>query len=162
MRAAPDEATASAIAAAAADLLTATADAWEGRRGGPLTDAAELFDRAARELRPRSPGRRTTHVVELRATARLIALMGVISDDKDAADALRLIYTLAAMAEHLADLRESQQRLHQARAAREVTALLRADTRRPHGLAAGRRLPFGPPPQSAAPVSHARPRASGR
>jgi hypothetical protein len=71
-----DPATASAIAEAAADVLTATAQAWEGRRGGPLTDAAELFDRAARELRARRPTRRASHAIELRTIARLIAFDG--------------------------------------------------------------------------------------
>jgi MobA/VirD2-like, nuclease domain len=131
IRDAPDAETASAIAAAAADLLTATAQAWEGRRGGPLTDAADQFDRAAYDLRrqrqrSRPPGRRVSHAVQLRAMARLIALMGAISHDRDTMAALHLLYTLAALAENLADLRDAQHRLHQARAARTAAAYLRA------------------------------------
>lgn len=164
MRAAPGPVTASAIASAAADLLTSTAQAWEGRRGGPLTDAAELFDRAARELRRRSPARRVSQAVELRSMARLVALMGVISGDRDTAAALHLIYTFAALAENLADLREAQQRLHQARDARAAAAQLRIFTAPPrhvrtraqattptdrlasrHGPSAGQRYPEAGP-----------------
>jgi hypothetical protein len=39
---------AQALAQAAADTLTAVASTVEGRRGGPLTEAAERFDKAAR------------------------------------------------------------------------------------------------------------------
>jgi hypothetical protein len=49
--------TAAGIAHAAADLLTATATAWEGTTGGPLTQAAELFDRAAHEPTPTTTAR---------------------------------------------------------------------------------------------------------
>ncbi len=124
-----DPGVASAIATAAADLLSATANAWERGRGGPLTDAAELFDRAAHELRRhQGPARRIAQAMQLRSMARLVTLMGVISGDDDTAAALRLLYTLAALAEHLADLRETQQRLHQAQAARAAAAKLRTFT----------------------------------
>jgi hypothetical protein len=116
-----------AIADAAADLLTATASAWEGRAGGPLTDAAEWFDRAAHELRRRVvSARRVSQVGNLRAVARLIGVMGALSRDRDTLAALHLVYMLAALAESLADLREAQDRLHQARAARHAAGQLRA------------------------------------
>jgi hypothetical protein len=56
--------------------------------------------------------------------ARLIAVMGRLTDDKDSAAALFLIYHMAALAEHLADLRETQQRLHQVRDARRAVERL--------------------------------------
>jgi hypothetical protein len=125
MRAAPSAGVASAVAYAAADLLTATARAWEGRTGGPLTDAAEWFDRAAHDLHGRVPARRVSSAVHLRAMARLIAVIGAASRDQDTTAALHLIYTLAALAETLADLRQAQDRLHQARAARQAAGQLR-------------------------------------
>jgi MobA/VirD2-like, nuclease domain len=126
MSTATDPAVAGGIASAAADLLAATASVWERGQGGPLTDAADLFDRAAHDLRHRQgPARRIAQAMQLRSMARLITLMGVISGDEDAAAALRLLYTLAALAEHLADLRETQERIHQAQAARTAAAVLR-------------------------------------
>ena len=120
MRAWPSPGVASAIAYAAADLLTATAWAWEGRTGGPLSDAAEWFDRAAHDLRGRVPARRVSQAGHLREMARLIAVMGAVSRDQDTTAALHLIFTMAALAESLAELREAQDRLHQARAARHA------------------------------------------
>jgi hypothetical protein len=128
MSAASSPGVASAIAYAAADVLTATAQAWEGRRGGPLTDAADLFGRAVHDLRGRAPARRGSHAMDLRSMARLIAVMGAINRDEDTTAALHLIYTLAALSENLADLREAQHRLHQAQAARDVAKQLRAYT----------------------------------
>jgi hypothetical protein len=125
MRAASSPAVASAIAYAAADLLTATAQAWEGRAGGPLSDAAEWFDRAAHDLRGRAPAHRVSQAGHLRAMARLIAVMGTLSRDRDTLAALHLVLTLAALAESLADLRGAQDRLHQARAARHAAGQLR-------------------------------------
>jgi hypothetical protein len=125
IRATSDPRVAAAIASAAGDLLTAMARAREHSRGGPLTDAADLFDRAAHELRGQRPVRRVSHAMQLRSMARLIGLMGAISQDRGTTDLLHLVYTLAALAENLADLRESQQRLHQARAARTAAQQLR-------------------------------------
>jgi hypothetical protein len=119
---------ASAVAQAAADVLTATARAAEGRRGGPLTDAAEAFDRAAREPYRRPPPRHH-RADQLRAMSRLIAAMGRLAGDDDTAAALQLVLQLAALAENLANLRESQQRLHQVRDARHVAEQLRSSSR---------------------------------
>jgi hypothetical protein len=114
----------SAVAYSAADVLTSAARAFEGRRGGPLTDAAETFDRAAREPNRRLPGRSGT-TGELRAMSRLIAVMGRLTGDHDTAAALQLILQMSMLADNLADLREAQQRLHQARAARHAADQLR-------------------------------------
>jgi hypothetical protein len=134
MRAASSPAVASAIAYAAADLLAVTAKAWEGEPGGPLTTAADWFDRADHDLRERAPARRVSQAGQLRTMARLIAVMGALSRDSDTMAALHLIYILAALAESLADLREAQQRWHQAQAARDAARQIR-----------GYRLPAGPP-----------------
>jgi hypothetical protein len=145
MRAAPGPAVASAIAAAAADLLTATARAWEGRAGGPLTDAADWFDRAVHELRGRAPAVRVSQAGQLRAMARLIALMGSRSRDRDTTAALHLVYTLAAFAESLADLREAQHRLWQARAARQAAGRLHGWSVPPTGPSGAGLRETGPP-----------------
>lgn len=116
---------ATAVAQAAADALTAAARAAEGRRGGPLTDAAEAFDRAARLPNGKPPPRSRT-ADGLRAMARLIAVVGRLTGEPDKAAALFFIYHMAALAEHLADLRETQQRLHQVRDARYALHRLRA------------------------------------
>lgn len=52
--------------------------------------------------------------------ARLTALTGRLTGDHHTTDALQLMLHLAALAEHLAHLRQAQQRLHQARAARKA------------------------------------------
>jgi hypothetical protein len=143
MRAAPAPGVASAVAYAAADLLSATAHAWEGRTGGPLSDAAEWFDRAAHDLHGRVPARWVSQAGHLRAMARLIAVMGTVSRDRDTLAALHLIYTLAALAESLADLRQAQERLHQARAARHAAGQLR-QYQAPAGRAGRPRAVAGP------------------
>jgi hypothetical protein len=66
---ADDPAAVAALAAATADVLAATATAWECGRGGPLTRAAELFDRAAHEPQRRHPARRGSTAYGLRAMA---------------------------------------------------------------------------------------------
>jgi len=121
---APTLAVASAIAYAAADVLAAAAEAWEGSEAGPLADAAEAFDRAARDRDRCLPAYRTAPAGHLRSMARLIASAGTPSRDKDVAIAVQLIYSIAALAESLAVLREAQNRLHQARAARQAVAHL--------------------------------------
>ncbi len=57
--------------------------------------------------------------------SRLIALMGRISGDDDAIAALALVMDLARLGDTLEHLRQAQQRLHQATAARDAAAALR-------------------------------------
>ncbi|MBP1782711.1 hypothetical protein J3R08_002561 [Micromonospora sp. HB375] len=115
---------AQATAVAAADVLVSLAYAMEGDRRGPLHRAAEVFDRAARDLygRVRRP---TGRCQEMRAMSRLVALMGRISGDDDAIAALALVMDLARLADTLEQLRTAQQRLHQAEAARAAADALR-------------------------------------
>jgi hypothetical protein len=122
-----NHAAACAVTQAAADLLTTTARSAEGRRGGPITNAAEAFDRAARQPNGRPPPRHH-RADQLRTMARLVAVMGRLTTDNDTTAALWLVYHLAALADHLADLRQTQERLHQARDARHVAEQLRSSS----------------------------------
>jgi len=146
LAAATTAAAAAAIADAAADLLAATASAWEGRRGGPLTDAAEAFDRAAREPR-RTVSGRVAQATRTRAMARLVALMGALTGDDERMAAIQLINALAGLADNLADIRESRQRLHQAHAARTAAAQIRAYLPRPSDSAKPSGKPAARPPR---------------
>jgi hypothetical protein len=112
------------VAGAAGDVLTATARSFEGRSRGRLSDAAESFDRASREPF-RRPAPRSPRGNELRAISRLIFVMGRLTGDHDTAIALQLVLQMSILADTLADLREAQQRLHQARAARQAAEQLR-------------------------------------
>ena len=107
---------------AAGDTLAAAA-AGEGEAGGPLTDAAEAFDRAGRESYRRVPARTDTGTA-LRSAARMIALL-TPGTRQPAAQLAALTVALAALAAAVADLRAAQQRLHQAEAARASAERLR-------------------------------------
>src|SRR5205814_10508197 len=111
-------------AQAAADTRNAVARAVEGRRGGPLSQAADLFDRAARD-QYRRVAAATSRSYQMRAMARLVTLMGRVSGDEDTLAALRLVLDLAALGDTLAHLRDIQQRWHQAQAARDAAGALR-------------------------------------
>lgn len=115
---------AQATAVAAADLLTSLASSVEGDRRGPLHRAAEVFDRAARDLYGRVQ-KSTSRSQEMRAMSRLVALMGRISGDDDVIAALALVMDLARLADTLEQLRNARQRLHQAEAARVAADALR-------------------------------------
>lgn len=121
-----DPAAAQATAEAAADTLRAVAAAVEGRRRGPITAAADAFDRAARAGTGHPTARHTTQSTRMRSMSRLVSLMGRVSGDDDALAALRLVLKLATLADTLGHLRDAQQRLHQAQAARNAAAALRA------------------------------------
>jgi hypothetical protein len=137
--AATDPQAAQALALAAADSLAAVAATVEGRRGGPVTRAVDLFDKAARE----PWGRVAEHTAQshrLRSLSRLVQLMGPVSGDHDTAAVLTLLKDLALLSDHLAALRDAQLRHHQADAARTVAVALRT------AIASGGRL-GNPPPQ---------------
>lgn len=120
-----DPATGAAAAAAAADILTVAARLVEGTRRGRLHRAAEALDRSVREPY-RAPLPRTRRGEALRAMSRLLRVAGQLSDDTALFRLLRMIVNLSLLADALAELREAQQRLHQARAARTAARLLRA------------------------------------
>ncbi len=109
---------------AASDALSAVAAGLEGEAGGSLTDAAEAFDRAGREAYRRVPVRSDTGAA-LRSAGRMVALLAP-STHHSGAQVAALTTALAALAAAVADLRQSQQRLHQAQAARVSAERLRA------------------------------------
>lgn len=106
---------ASDVAHATGRLLTSTARVSEGRRGGPLTRAADTYDRAARDLHGRQPRRRPVGDA-VRSTARLVAMLGRASRD-ETTQVMALVANLAALADAVAGLRYAQHRRGQADAA---------------------------------------------
>jgi hypothetical protein len=118
-----DPAAGSDLAYATADVLSVTARLVEGRHGGPLTAAADAFDRAGRDLHGR-PAPHTPAGSGLRATARLLALAGRASHD-EMAQVLALVAELAALSDAVAQLRQAQGRTAQAAAARHAADGLR-------------------------------------
>jgi len=107
-----------------------------------LTEAAEVFDRAAYDQRIHAL-RDHVHVTRLRGMARFLLVNAVM--------ALRFYYTMAMLIDSLADIRDAQQRLHQAQAARDAARDLRgwrppAESTRVSPTGARRRqpVPFSP------------------
>ena len=156
---------AQAVAQAASDTLAAVAAAVEGRRGGPLTRAVDLFDKATRQPRGRAAAA-NTRSANLRAMSRLVHLMGQMADDKDTFAMLALLLDLARLSDTLAMLRDAQQRHHQAEAARTVAAILRGAATRGGRLGPaaaplhGADLTAGPMPPSAVPTTATTPKQS--
>jgi hypothetical protein len=131
--AATSPAAAADAARAASDTLHVAASLLGSR---PLREAADFYDRAAREPFGRIPAR-TPAGNQLRHAARLMATYAHLSGDRTNTAAI-LIIQLAALAEAVAELRQAQHRAAQARAAR--TAAQRLHTIRP-----------APPPRPPAP-----------
>lgn len=119
--AATDPAAAADAAWAAGDALRITAAALGSRT---LRQAADDFDRAARQPHGRIPAP-TPIGNRLRHAARLISAYAYLTHDRTF-EPLRLIIRLAALAEALAELREVQQRAHQAQAALRACGHLHA------------------------------------
>jgi hypothetical protein len=114
--------------AATADLLAAIAATWEGPSGGPMTQAAELLDRAAHEpvMRTR-PARSGSPGYALRSITRLVHHTARSSrrGHQELQAMLRLIRAMAGLADALGEFRAAQQRLHQAHTAHAAAAALR-------------------------------------
>jgi hypothetical protein len=127
---------AAADAAWAASGTLHVAAALLGSR--PLREAADFYDRAAREPYGRIPAP-TPAGNQLRRAARLMAIHARLSGTRTSSVAI-LILQLAALAEAVAELRQAQQRAAQARAA--LTAAQQLRTVRP-----------APPAQPKAPPS---------
>jgi hypothetical protein len=119
---------------AAADTLNAAARALHYPE---LRRAADAYDRAARQPYGRIP-LRTRSGDQLRATARLIALVGNVSGDSTLAVAA-LVASLFDLAAAVTELRQAQQHAAQAAAARRAAEHLHcAHTRaRSHAAQAG-------------------------
>ncbi len=129
---------------AASDFLAAAARVVEGRRGGPLTEAAQTYDQAARELHGKVPAP-TAAGAGLRAAGRLL-LSAQVAQPSETKQLLALMAQLSALTDAVTRLREAQDRAGQARAARQAAQALRAVTARYAG-------PGMPLINAAAPVS---------
>jgi hypothetical protein len=113
-----DPAGAGDAAWATADLLAAVAHRVEGSRGGPLTDAAEAYDRAGRPAHRRLPAA-TPAGHGLRHAAHLLLGLGAALQTRDDLTQLAaLLNQLDALIRAVEQLRLTQQHLAQARAAR--------------------------------------------
>jgi hypothetical protein len=108
---------------AAADTLTAAAVAVAGELGGPITEAAETFDRAGRDCYRRIPQRSDTGTA-LRTASRMIALLAPATSHAGTHLAAVSV-ALAALATAVGDLRRPQARLHQVDAAMDTVQRLR-------------------------------------
>lgn len=105
------------VAHATSDALTALAHVVEGRRGGPLSSAADAYDRAARECWSRAPAARPV-AGHLRRTARLVSQLGRVGGEAEVAAVMALVAELIQLVEEVARLRDQQHRAAQAAAAR--------------------------------------------
>ena len=115
-----------AIAAAmgASDVLHTVSRLVEGKRGGPLREAAEHYDRASRPPRGRVPAATPTSRA-LRTAARGM-LTARVAKRQDTRQLLQLMSQLASLAETVARLRDSQHQAARARAARLAAEQLHA------------------------------------
>ncbi len=113
---------------AASDFLAAAGRVVEGRRGGPLTEAAQNYDQAARELHGKVPAP-TAAGTGLRAAGRLL-LSAQVAQPSETKQLLALMAQLSALTDTVTRLRQAQDRAGQARAARQAAEALRAVTAR--------------------------------
>lgn len=125
---AQDPDTAGDCAAAAAEVLAAASRLVEGPRGGPLSQAARDYDRAARETygriaRPSEAG------TMLRAAAlAMTRAAGHSPRQAEAARVALLIAQITSLSLAIARLRENQNRTAQAQAARRAATHLNTAT----------------------------------
>ncbi len=125
---ASDPAGAADAAWAASDFLAAAGRVVEGRKGGLLTEAGQTYDQAARELHGKAPTP-TAAGVGLRAAGRLL-LSAQVAQPSETRQLLALMAQLSALTDAVTRLREVQDRVGQARAARQAAEALRAVTAR--------------------------------
>jgi hypothetical protein len=146
---------AAADAAGAASDTRHTAAAALGSR--TLRRAADDYDRAARQPWGRIPAP-TPAGNQLRHAARLISAYAYLTGDR-ALTPIMLLVRLAALAEAVVELRESQQRAAQAAAALGAARHLRTATRppatRPPGRPAAPITPAAPKPPRSHPATAA-------
>ena len=141
-------------AGAASDTLHTAAAALGSRT---LRRAADDYDRAARQPWGRIPAP-TPAGNQLRHAARLISAYAYLTGDR-ALTPIMLLVRLAALAEAVVELRESQQRAAQAAAALRAARHLRTATRppatRPPGRPAAPITPAAPKPPRSHPATAA-------
>ena len=107
------------VAAAVAEVLAGASRLIEGDTGGPLTQAARDYDRAARESRGR-PVTGTAGGSSLRAAALQMAQGGRRPGRSEAAQVALLVAQVGRLSVSIARLREAQGRQAQAAAARRA------------------------------------------
>jgi hypothetical protein len=143
-------------ACAASDALHVAAAALDSR---DLRQAADELDRAARQPWGRIPSP-TPAGNQLRHAARIISAYAYLTGDRTLT-AVVLLVRLAALAEAIAEMRESQQRAAQAAAALRAARHLRTATRpatataRPPGRPATAAAPPQPKPARTRPANTA-------
>ena len=119
-----DPASSADLIAATSDLLVVTARVVEDRRAGPLTTAADHFDRASREPhRQRSPSTASSEALRAAAWA-LTRASRPAARDGEALVALLTVTALLVLA--IAELRAAQHRTTQAHSAYQAAAILQA------------------------------------
>jgi hypothetical protein len=112
------QADAMAAAMGASDVLHAVSRLVELKRGGPLREAAEHYDRASRPPRGQVPPATATSRA-LRTAARGLLTAGV-AKRQDTRQLLALMNQLASLAEAVARLRETERQAARAAAARRA------------------------------------------
>jgi hypothetical protein len=112
---------------ATADLLFAAAHIVDGRHGGPLTHAAETYDRAARELHRRCPPPTPAGHGLRTAAAALLQAGAMLTQRTDLQQLATLLAHLVALTRAVDHLRQTQQRGAQAAAARTAADQLAAN-----------------------------------
>jgi hypothetical protein len=111
-----------AAAMGASDVLHAVSRLVEGKRGGPLREAAEHYDRASRPRRGRvAPATAASH--SLRTAARGVLTAGV-ARRQDNRHLLKLMNQLANLADAVAPLRDAERQAARARLARHAAEQL--------------------------------------
>jgi hypothetical protein len=117
------QAAADGVAHATADLLTAAARVAEGRRGGPVTAAADRYDRAARA--PWTPVPRLDAVGrDLRLMAWHLAALRMLGGRRERDAAAELLSAAAALTVAIATYHLAQARAAQAEAALQAARVL--------------------------------------
>jgi hypothetical protein len=124
-----DPAGAADAAWAAADLLSVTARLVEGPRVGSLSQAADQFERAAREVHRRTPAV-TDAGHGLRNASGMLSALQLLRTGENR-QLLALMTQLVRLADSVAELRETQHRAAQAAAARAAAEQMRAVMPRP-------------------------------
>jgi len=164
------QAGAQAAAAAAGEVLSAVGWLVERKRGGPLRQAADGYDRAARDLRRRTvPATPHSHTVRRAAAGLLSARLVKQSETRQL---LALLGQLSDLADTLARLRAAQGRAAQAQAARRAAEQLSAEQARRATATAAATVSSGlggpvsglpvPPPHRAASRPTPRPPSASR
>jgi len=110
-------------AAAVAEVLAGASRLIEGDTGGPLTQSARDYDRAARESRGR-PVTGTAAGSALRAAALQLAQGGRRPGRSEAAQVALLVAQIGRLSVSIARLREAQGRQAQAAAARRAAVAI--------------------------------------